>query len=89
MLDCIGDIAARAVNVCLLKAIVKEAACGSNEGSAGEILLVARLLSDKNDVGVSGAFTKNKMCRSPVEVATGTVFGGTPDRAQVLPRLST
>jgi hypothetical protein len=79
VLDGIGDIAAPAVEASLFEAAIEQPAGGTDKGPAGQILLIARLLADKDDLGFQRAFAEDDLRGIPVEITTGAAFGLMPE----------
>jgi hypothetical protein len=79
VLDGIGDIAAPAVETGLVKTAIEQPAGGTDKGPAGQILLIARLLADQDDLGFAGAFAEDDLRGIPVEITTGAAFGLMPE----------
>ncbi len=69
MLDGIGDVDRRAVDLRRLQRPVEQLSGGPDERPPGEILLVARLLADEDDRGIQRAFAEHRLGRMFVEVA--------------------
>ena len=61
MLDRVGDVGGRAVDPGLGQRGVEQLPRGTDEGPAGKVLLVARLLADEQDGGSSGP-SPNTVC---------------------------
>ncbi|AUW46788.1 hypothetical protein CUJ84_pRLN2000244 (plasmid) [Rhizobium leguminosarum] len=74
VLDGIGDIAALSVEIGLFQAAIEQLAGGTDKGPAAQILLIARLLADENDLGFHRTFAEDDLRGIPVEITTGTAF---------------
>ena len=59
VLDGVGDVGFLAVDAGLGERAVEELAGGADEGAAGEVLLVARLLADEGDGGAERALAED------------------------------
>jgi hypothetical protein len=70
MLDRIGHEDFIAGNTCFRLRLVEHASSRPYEGLAGEVFLVARLLADEHDVGVSVPFPRRRLRGIPIERAT-------------------
>src|SRR5690348_12966326 len=74
MFDGIGDVDIPPGDPGLFQCFVQNAPGRSDKWMALQIFLVAGLLSDKDDICVSGAFAKHRLGRMLIEVATGAMF---------------
>jgi hypothetical protein len=63
---------------------VEEAACRSDEGTPGSILLGARLLADQHDVGIGRPDAPHRLRRMAVEGARRAARGGRGQLRQAL-----
>jgi hypothetical protein len=73
MLDRVGDVDAGAVDPRVAQRAVERLAGGADERLAGEILLVAGLLADRDHRGVERAFAEYGLRRVAVERAAGAI----------------
>ena len=73
MLDGVGDVDSRAVEIGFGHRAVEQLAGRADEGAAGEVLLVARLLADEHDASVGRAFAEHGLGRGLPEVAAAAV----------------
>src|SRR4051812_28253842 len=69
MLDGVGAVAGRTVDPRFLQSLVEHCARRTDERPPGEILLVARLLSDKHDSGVQRTLPEHGLGGELVELA--------------------
>jgi hypothetical protein len=67
----VGHVDARAVEAGLGEGAVEELAGRADEGVAGEVLVVAGLLADEDQLGVGGAFTEDGLGSGLVEGTAG------------------
>jgi hypothetical protein len=75
VLDRIGDVAAVTIYASLFQALVEKAASGTNKRLARQILLIARLFSDKDDLGILRTVSEDEMSGVAIEIATPAGFG--------------
>src|SRR5205807_9324739 len=75
VLDGVRDVDAAAVDAGGGERLVKDAPCRPDEGTAREILPVARLLADEHQLRTRRAFAEDGLRRVPPELA-GAAVGG-------------
>ena len=78
MLNGIRNVHLIARNAGFHQGFVEQSAGGSDEWMALQIFLIAGLLSDEDDLGVSGAFAKHGLCGALIKVTTRTALGCLP-----------
>ncbi len=71
MLDGIGDVDSRALDAGRLERRIEDLAGGTDEGTPGQILLIARLLADQHHMSVGRTLAEYSLGRVLVEVAAG------------------
>src|SRR3546814_6642609 len=91
MLDRVGDVGGGAVDAGVRERLVEDAAGGPDEGTAGQILLIPRLLADEQDARVERPLAEHCLGAAFVEMAAGTALGvledGLPGGERVAARL--
>src|SRR3546814_15678737 len=91
MLDRVGDVGGGAVDAGVRERLVEDAAGGPDEGTAGQILLIPRLLADEQDARVERPLAEHCLGAAFVEMAAGTALGvledGLPGGDSVAARL--
>jgi len=75
MLDGIGDITLRAIDVCFLQARVEQPAGGADKWMALQVFVIAGLFADKHDARIVSALAKNQLGGILVKIATFAAFG--------------
>jgi len=76
MFDGIRDVDVVAGNAGFDQGFVEQSARGSDEGMALQVLLIAGLLADEDNFGVSRTFAEYGLRGALIEVTAGTAFGG-------------
>jgi len=76
VLDGVGDVDLRAVDARVLQRLVEELPGWADEGPALQVLLVAGLLADEDDLGARLALAEDGLGAGLVEVAGGAAGGG-------------
>src|SRR5579862_5954509 len=76
MLHGIGDVHIGARDSCLLQSSIEKVARWSDEGAALLVLLVAGLLSHKNNTRRTGAFSENRLRGVTVKIASLACLSG-------------
>lgn len=74
MFDRVGDIHFLSADPSLFQCLVQNAPRRSDKRMSLQIFLIAGLLSDKENVCMSGAFAKHRLCCMLIEVATSAMF---------------
>src|SRR4051812_4512753 len=85
VLDDVGDVDLRAVDPSLLEGAVEQLAGRADERTALEILLVAGLLPDEDDVRVRGPLAEHGLRAGLPERASLATRGGLPQLLQARP----
>ncbi len=79
--DNIGDVGLPAVDPCLDKTAVQQPSRRSDEGMAGEVFGIARLLAHEHDRCSLRSFAEHGLCGVLVQIAGGASSGGVAQRA--------
>ncbi len=69
MLHCVGEINVRAWDARLAQCAIQQPASRSHERTASQILFIARLLADQDQVRTPWTFPKDRLGRMQVEIA--------------------
>jgi len=80
MLDDVRHVGELAVDPCLLERLVEQAPGGPDERPAGQVLLIARLFPDQDDLRPGRAFAEDRLRGVLVQVAVGARRRHFPDR---------
>ena len=86
VLHCIRDVCSAAIDAGFFHAGVEQTARGSDKGTAGEILLIAGLLTDEQNRRRGATLSDDGLRGFAIEVATAALFGGSLQRRQIVPR---
>jgi hypothetical protein len=90
MLDRVGDVDRRAVDSGLLQSSIEDRPRWPDEGPPGKVLLIPRLLSDKEDRCIERPLAEDRLRRAFVEIAAGAAARileeGLPCRADIAAR---
>lgn len=75
MLDGVGDITLRAIEVRFLQARIEQPAGGADKWMALQVFFIAGLFADKHDTRIVSALAKNQLGGILVKIATFAAFG--------------
>jgi hypothetical protein len=80
MLDDVGDVSLRAINVSFFECIVKQTTCWANKGFALEVFFITWLFADEENFSATRAFAKDRLRATLPEVAGFAVGSGVTKR---------
>jgi hypothetical protein len=76
MFDGVGYVNFFAIDAGFDERVIEQLPCGTDEGFAGEVFLIARLLANEHEFAVRGTFAENRLRAELPEVAVFAGFSG-------------